>query len=155
MAFNSPRMGKHPSIPRDQDLILQHPLNMRLIRRYQLILHRLSTPIILHRVVHSHYLQQSCLHPHRMKVLLAKVTLLQVLPQRRKFVKKRWKNERSDFTACFPYVVVINIDIYISYDVVIVSSYIGLSGERLLEKMSMQQSRKVKWDMINTRSLTL
>ena len=69
-----------------------------------------------------------------MKVLLAKVTLPQVLPRRRKFVKKRWKNERSDFTAWFPYVVVINIDIYISYDVVIVPSYIRLSGERLFGK---------------------
>ena len=87
--FQQPAYGQTPEYPSGQDLILQHPLNIRLFRRVQLILHRLSTPIILHRMVHRHYLQQSCLHPHRMKVLLAKVTLLQVLPQRRKFVKKR------------------------------------------------------------------
>lgn len=93
MAFNS-RTGKHPSIPGEQDRIRRHPLELCVIRRDQLILRPVGTLIILHRMVSQHT-QQRYPHPHRMKALLAKVTLLRVPTRRRKFIEKGWLLERG------------------------------------------------------------
>ena len=96
MTFNS-RTGKHPSIPGEQDCIRRHPLELCVIRRDQLILRLVGTLIILHRMVSQHT-QQRYPHPHRMKALLAKVTLLRVSTRRRKFKRAlgTWMDTSQD-----------------------------------------------------------